>query len=67
MNFIAAVRSSNCRGLRASLLRLHLSFVIERTPKRVHKSQFEQKNVVAVFVIVIVVAVVILAINGTMS
>ena len=35
MNNTAAMRTSNCRELLASLLRLHLRLVPERTPKRV--------------------------------
>ena len=53
MNFTAAMRISNCRGLLASLLRLLRSLVLEGTPKSVHfrlkfymtvhKSHFKQK------------------------
>ena len=73
MNFTAAMRTSNSRGLLASLLKLHLSLVPESTPKRVfvsnfhvkvYESQFERKTK-NVAVVVIVVTVV--AITGAMS
>ena len=44
INFTAAMRISNCRGWLASLLRLQLSLVLERTPKLVHFSPSLSKN-----------------------
>ena len=79
MNFTAALRTCNCQGSLASLLRLHYtaaSFqsahvnVCISVPKfyiKVHKARIEQKRNVVVVVIFVVVVVAIFAMAGTMS